>query len=171
MSSTKDKQAVKLKRAMRQLPFPVTIVTAADGEEKQGITVGSFTSLSLKPPLISSNIDREAQIHALLTGASYYAVHILLPEQSDLCNHFAISGLTAEERFEPVEYHRNTYGTPILEEASTVIQCRAYDQFEAGDHTILAGEVLEVEQQHLEPAILYYDRVYRSVGKTVTTFD
>jgi flavin reductase (DIM6/NTAB) family NADH-FMN oxidoreductase RutF len=171
MTSSKDNQAVKLKRAMRQLPFPVTIVTADDGEEKQGITVGSFTSLSLNPPLISFNIDRKARIYDLLMRASHYAVHILLPEQSDLCNHFAASGLTTEEQFEPVEHHCNVHGIPILEEASTVIQCRAYDRFEAGDHTIMAGEVLEIEQQHLEPAILYYDRVYRSVGKTVTTFD
>lgn len=167
MKNTKIKPADDLKKAMRQLPFPVTIVTAAIGKEKQGITIGSFTSLSLKPPLISFNVDHEAQIHPLLTRATHFAVHIPQPDQSGLCDHFAVSGQSSEEQFGPVDHYRNAYGSPILKKVSTVIQCRAYDRLDAGDHTIIVGEVVEVEQQKTSAGVIYYDRSYRSVGKPV----
>lgn len=167
MKNSKTKPAGDLKKAMRQLPFPVTIVTAAIGKDKQGITIGSFTSLSLKPPLISFNVDQEAQIHRLITRATHFAIHFPLPEQSGLCNHFAVSGLSPEEQFGSVDHYRNAYGSPVLKKISTVIQCRAYDKFDAGDHSIIVGEVLEVEQHNNNAAVIYHDGSYRSVGKVV----
>lgn len=167
MNSSKTKIATNLTEAMRQLPFPVTVVTAAIGKEKRGITVGSFTSLSLSPPLISFNIDHGAQIHKLLTRATHFAVHISQPEQAELCDHFSISGQSCEEQFGTVDHYRNAYGSPILNNFSTVIQCQAYDKFEAGDHTIIVGQVVEVEQQDQSAGVLYYDRSYRSVGEAV----
>lgn len=152
---------------MRQLPFPVTIATAAIGKEKRGITIGSFTSLSLTPPLISFNIDHEAQIHSLISRATHYAIHIPQPDQAKLCNHFAISGQTGAEQFEKIDYYRSAYGSPVLRNISTVIQCRAYDQLKAGDHTIIVGEVVEIDQENENPGVLYHDRSYRSVGQSV----
>lgn len=163
-SNQKKKQANSLKKAMRQLPFPVAIATAAVGKEKRGITIGSFTSLSLDPPLISFNIDREAQIYPLITRATHFSVHLPQPEQAKLCDHFSISGLSSDEQFESINYQRNSYGTPVLKEIPTVIQCRAYDQISAGDHIIIIGEVAEVEQENENPSILYYDRSYREIG-------
>jgi flavin reductase (DIM6/NTAB) family NADH-FMN oxidoreductase RutF len=167
MNNSKTTIANNLKEAMRQLPFPVTIVTTAIGKEKRGITIGSFTSLSLDPPLISFNVDHNAQIHNLIKRATHYAVHIPRPNQSTLCNHFSISGQSSDEQFNAVEHFRNPYGTPILENISTVIQCRSYERVEAGDHTIIIGEVVEVQQQEQKAGVLYYDRSYRSVGQTV----
>lgn len=167
MNISKKETAESLKKAMRQLPFPVTIATAAIGKEKKGITIGSFTSLSLTPPLISFNIDHKAQIHNLITRATHYAIHIPLPEQSYLCDHFAISGRNGEEQFKDVDYYRSAYGSPILSNISTVIQCRAYDKLKAGDHTIIVGEVLEIDQRDEGPGVLYHDRSYRSIGKPV----
>ena len=168
MISSKKEQAKALKKVMCQLPFPVAIATTAVGKEKRGITIGSFTSLSMQPPLISFNIDKEAQFHDLLSRTTHYAVHLPKPEESPLCNHFATSGLTPEEQFNSVEHYRNSYGNPVLKNISTVIQCRAYEQFEAGDHTIVVGEVLDVDQQSGESIVLYYNRSYRTVGDTVS---
>ncbi|WP_372634213.1 flavin reductase family protein [Fodinibius sp.] len=167
MTISKEETAESLKKAMRQLPFPVTIATAAIGKEKRGVTIGSFTSLSLTPPLISFNIDHDAQIHDLITRATHYAIHIPQPEQSSLCDHFAVSGRTGEEQFKDVDYYRSAYGSPILSNISTVIQCRSYDKLKAGDHTIIVGEVVEIDQQNERPGVLYHDRSYRSVGESV----
>ncbi|SMO36999.1 flavin reductase family protein [Fodinibius sediminis] len=167
MNVSKQDNAESLKEAMRQLPFPVAIATAAIGKEKRGITIGSFTSLSLSPPLISFNIDHEAQIHPLISRATHYAVHLPQPEQSSLCDHFAISGQTSEEQFEDVDYFRSSYGSPILRAIPTIIQCRSYEKVKAGDHTIMIGEVVEVEQRNSRPSVLYYDRSYRSIGPSV----
>lgn len=167
MTTSKKEQANALKEAMRQLPFPVAIATAAVGKQKRGITIGSFTSLSLDPPLISFNIDREAQIHPLLSRATHFAVHLPQTDQCALCDHFATPGQTSEEQFRAVEHYRSAYGSPILRNIPITIHCRAYDQVKAGDHTIFIGEVVEVEQQNSEASILYYNRSYRSVGEVV----
>lgn len=167
MSSSKQNQADALKQAMRQLPFPVAIATAAVGKQKRGITIGSFTSLSLDPPLISFNIDSDAQMHPLIKRATHFAIHLPHPDQAHLCDHFARSGQTGEEQFEHIAHYRSAYGSPVLRNISTAIQCRSYDQIEAGDHTIVIGEVVEVKQDNTKAGILYYDRSYRSVGKVV----
>lgn len=167
MTSSKTNIANHLKSAMRQLPFPVTIVTTAIGKEKRGITIGSFTSLSLSPPLICFNVDHDAQIHDLITRATHYAVHIPQPEQSELCDHFSVSGQSAKEQFNSIDHYRSGYGIPILNNISTVIQCRSYDKIEAGDHTIIVGKVVRVRQEDKSAGVLYYDRSYRSVGSEV----
>jgi flavin reductase (DIM6/NTAB) family NADH-FMN oxidoreductase RutF len=106
-------------------------------------------------------------MHPLIGRATHFAVHLPEPRHSKLCDHFATSGQTAEEQFEDVEHYRSAYGSPILRNISTVIQCRTYDQIVAGDHTIIVGEVVEVEQENTKASILYYDQLYRSVGEIV----
>lgn len=167
MTSSKQETAEALKKAMRQLPFPVAIATTAIGKEKRGITIGSFTSLSLDPPLISFNIDRQAQIHDLIMRATHFVVHLPQKKHCGLCDHFASPGQSSEEQFAEIKHRRNGYGSPILEKIPTAIQCRSYEHFEAGDHTIIVGEVIEINQRSEEPVILYHDRAYRSVGQKV----
>lgn len=87
--------------------------------------------------------------------------------QAHLCDHFAQSGQTSEEQFEHIADYRSAYGSPVLKNISTAIQCRSYDQIEAGDHTIVIGEVVEVKQDNTKAGILYYNRSYRTVGKIV----
>lgn len=152
-----------LKNVMRQIPYPVTIVTAAVGKTKRGSTIGSFTSLSLAPPLISFNVDRSSQMHALLNKATHFTVHIPEASQSDLCNHFAVPDLSPEEQFEEIAHSRSPYGSPVLEDFVAVIHCRKYDEVPAGDHTIMIGEVLDIEQHKEEAAILYLNGVYHAL--------
>jgi len=152
---------------MRKLPFPVAIATTAIGKEKRGVTIGSFTSLSMDPPLVSFNIDRNSQMHDLISRATHFAIHLPDYEQCRLCDHFAIPGQSGEEQFGKVDHYRNGYGSPILKNISAIIQCRAYEQFKAGDHSIFVGEVIEVDHRESEPSILYYDQSYRSVGEKV----
>lgn len=165
MENTKVKQAEALKNVMRQMPYPVTIVTAAVGKEKRGITIGSFTSLSLDPPLISFNLEQKAQMHDLLSKATHFAVHIPEPGQANLCNQFAIPDRSGEEQFQKMDYSRNAYGTPVLKDFLAVIQCRKHTQVPAGDHTIIIGEVLDINQYREDSAVLYLDGNYHTVAK------
>ncbi len=166
MPIAKESIAEDLKSTMRNLPFPIAIVTASYGKQKRGITVSSFTSLSLNPPLVSFNIDCNSQICSLMKRATHYAVHFPLPEHSPLCDHFAASGLSQEEQFNEVNHYRNTYGSPVLNAFSTVIQCRSYNKFRVGDHIIMAGEVIEVKQRSRKAGILYYGQSFRQWQKT-----
>ncbi|SHK56134.1 flavin reductase family protein [Rhodothermus profundi] len=156
-----------LRQVMRRVPSPVTVVTAAADGEMRGITIGSFTSVSLEPPLISFNVARRARMHPLLLQARYFAVHILGAEQVALSQRFAEPGLSGQEQFEGLAYQLHAEGTPVLEGVLAVLHCRPYRRLEAGDHTIFVGEVMEIEVREEGPPLLYYNRTYRAVGETL----
>lgn len=156
-----------LRQMMRQVPSPVTIVTAAVYGEMRGITIGSFTSVSLNPPLISFNVAQQARMHPLLLQARHFAVHILKAGQVALSQRFAEPGLSSAEQFEGLAYQRRPEGTPVLEGVLAVLYCRPYRIVEAGDHTIFVGEVIEVEALADGLPLLYYNRTYRAVGEAL----
>ena len=156
-----------LRQTMRRVPSPVTVVTAATEREARGITIGSFTSVSLEPPLICFNVDRSARMHPVITEASRFAVHILGDHQAHLSDHFAIPDLSGAEQFESVAHRINAHGTPILDDVTAVFHCTPHDAFEAGDKTIIIGQVVEIDADVDRGAVLYYQRSYRAVGDEV----
>ena len=154
----------RLRAVMRRVPSPVTVVTAAGAKEARGITIGSFTSVSLDPPLVSFNVSREARMHGVITSAERFAVHILSEAQAHLSDHFALPNRTGPEQFADVLHQVDVHGTPVLEDVLAVFHCRRYAVFEAGDHSVVIGEVVGLEASGEERALLYYDRSYRGVG-------
>ena len=156
-----------LRTVMRRLPSPVTVVTAAAPTEQRGITIGSFTSVSLDPPLISFNVARIAQMYGLITEAAHFAVHILHEDQAHLSNHFALPDLPGDAQFEGVPHRVGAHGTPILDDVLAVLHCRRYAVYDAGDHVIVLGEVLQIEDDGSGRPVLYFDRSYRKVGEAV----
>lgn len=156
-----------MRAAMRRVPSTVTVVTAAGADEARGITIGSFTSVSLDPPLICFNVQKEAQMHPLITTTPRFAVHILNDEQVHLSDHFAVPDRTGAEQFAGVPYRREADGLPILDDALAVFHCRLYAIYEAGDHSIILGEVVDVEVAGEGGPVLYYERTYRGLGETL----
>lgn len=154
-----------LRGVMRRVPAPVTVVTAAGREEARGATIGSFTSVSLEPPLVSFNVERESQMHDVMEEASRFAVHTLCREQAHLSAHFAVPDCSGVEQLRPVPHRLDIHGTPILEEALSVLHCRLHDTFRAGDHTIVVGEVVEIDRRAEGAPLLYYDRSYHSINE------
>lgn len=153
-----------LRNVMRQVPSPVTIVTAAGAGQLRGTTIGSFTSVSLDPPLVSFNVDRGSQMHDVLGAATRFAVHLPRREHTHLCTHFAAPDRPGADQFSTVPHDVDAHGTPILlEGAFAVLKCVMYDTVEAGDHSIIIGEVLEVDRRVGEQPVLYYRSTYRSV--------
>ncbi len=153
---------------MRLVPSAVTVVTAAGSQEARGTTISSFTSVSMKPPLISFNVKQGRQMHQVLRDASHFAVHILCDGHSRLGDHFAVPDRSGCDQLAAVSHHRDGFNTPILEDAIAVIRCRRYASYEAGDHSIIIGEVSGVQHLSESPPLLYYDRSYRKLGNAVS---
>ena len=156
-----------LRHVMRQVPSPVTIVTVESSGEIRGITIGSFTSTSLRPPLVSFNLSRDAQSYEALITAERFAVHILAESAAHLADHFATPDLSSEDQFEAVAYRVDAFGTPILLDALAILHCERHAVYDAGDHSILVGRVTDVEHGADGAPLLYYDRTYRRVGTEV----
>lgn len=153
-----------LRHVMRRVPSPVTVVTAADAHEARGITIGSFTSVALEPPLICFNVNHDAQMHDVLLNAPRFAVHVLSEAQAPLATHFAVPDRTGAEQLQPVPHIINEHGTPVLDDATAVLHCQHHDVFTAGDKSIIVGRVVEIEANDDGGAVLYYHRTYRGVG-------
>ena len=156
-----------MRHVMRRVPSPVTVVTTRRGGVMRGITIGSFVSTSLEPPLITFNVGRETLMHPVIVEAERFAVHLLGAGQAHYANHFALPDQTPEEQFEGVDYVLADADVPILIDAPAILQCSRYAIYEAGDHSIVVGEVVRIDENREAAPLLYYERGFRSVGEAV----
>ena len=155
--------AENLKSIMRQIPYPVTVITAGTKKDKRGITIGSFTSLSLEPPLISFNVSKSSQMHELIANTDHFVVHIPESSQEKYCNRFAVPNISSEEQFKGLDYAYNEHGIPVLKDLVAIISCKKYKFVEAGDHAIVIGEVTDIVHHKEDAAILYLDGAYHAI--------
>jgi len=157
-----------LRAGMRRVASPVTVVTAASNGEARGATIGSFTSVSLDPPLVSFNVQKESSFYATLAEAEVFAIHLLTDAQAELANHFALPDLTSEAQFRDVSHAQVEPGQPpILRDTFGVLYCQRYAVHDAGDHALFIGRVERVVEAEGRGPLLYYARSYRGVGGEV----
>ncbi len=125
----------------------VTVVTMhADGDD-HGMTVNSFASVSLDPPLVLYNADKDTTSHDFTARAENYAVNILAADQEYLSNRFAGQQEEMESPFGDLETHREETGALVFDDAIAYADCELRESHEAGDHTIYVGEVVSLELQ------------------------
>jgi flavin reductase (DIM6/NTAB) family NADH-FMN oxidoreductase RutF len=117
----------------------VTIVTTVDeAGVAHGLTVNSFTSVSLDPPLVLWCLGDKSDSFATFTQAKSYAINVLAAGVEPLAMRFAGKG---DQTFAPAEYTTLETGCPILPQAIASFDCDVVDQVTAGDHVILIGQV------------------------------
>ncbi|OES46398.1 flavin reductase family protein [Domibacillus iocasae] len=158
-----DEQKQQLfKDAMGNYPTGVTIVTAtASNSEPIGLTVNSFASVSLDPLLILWSIDHKVSTIQEFVKGGKFAVHILAGNQQDVCMNFAKKGV---DRFSTCEWSFSPeHNLPIIEGAFAVLQCKIFKTVEAGDHTILIGEVDDIQIDTDKDPMLYHRRHFASI--------
>lgn len=157
-----DKSAFK--QALSQWASGVTVVTTQWNGENFGLTASSFTSVSLEPPLISVCLARSLYTHELLQHSGLFAVSILAADQIEMGQRFA--GLIPEldDRFEGLHCPVAVTGCPIIPGCLAWLDCRVQHSFEAGDHTLFVGEVLEAAARDDGTPLLYYNRDWRKLG-------
>ncbi len=160
-----------LRETMRHVPSAVTVVTAGTEEKYRGVTIGSFTSLSLNPPLISFNIGRQSRIHPLLESGPKFAVHVLSASQSDLSRRFARSGLTQEEQFAGISHSVSPDGPPLLDDTALILCCEPERMIHVGDKSIVVGHVLWTTVADTPSSLLHLQSEYRGIRTTSESGD
>lgn len=130
----------RFREALGRYATGVTVVTANSDQGPIGMTVNSFTSVSMEPPLLLWCPARPSSRHGAFVSASHWAVHVLGADQIDLCLRFTRGG----RGFEGLPPLTNDNGVPVLPAASARFDCKAYSCHDGGDHSILVGEVLRV---------------------------
>jgi len=127
------------RRALGTYPTGVTVVTtlAPDGAPV-GITVNSFASLSLEPPLVMWALNVRSPKLAAFDAASHFAVNVLRDDQIDLSRRFASR---QSNLFDGVQTKPGLGGVPLVSGVAAHIQCRPHARHDGGDHVILIGRV------------------------------
>lgn len=136
---------------LRRQAASVAVVTAA-GEPPVGFTATSFTSVSLRPPLVSFCLDRSSSSWPTVADAAHVAVHLLGEDQQDVAQTFATSGINRFAAHSGWRY--GPYGVPLLDEPVAWLVCRVTQRVLAGDHAIVLAEPLS--GSHGEGAPLLY---------------
>lgn len=156
----------KLRNALRFWTTGVTIVAARADGLAHGMTVNSFTSLSLDPPLVSVSLEKITRTHQLVEEKRSFSVTILSQTQQELSDRFAGRESEHSNRFEGLETFDLETGNPVLSEGLAFFDCRVTASHDAGTHTVFIGEVLVCGQfaEDGEP-LVYFNRGYRKITK------
>jgi 3-hydroxy-9,10-secoandrosta-1,3,5(10)-triene-9,17-dione monooxygenase reductase component len=128
------------------------ITTLGKNGQKVGMTANSFNSVSLTPPLILWSIGKNTNCFEDFMAADAFAVHVLAEDQQDLSNLFATTGI---DRFADLECKEGLSGVPILPHYSVCFQCKMAKQYDGGDHIIMTGEVVQFDDNGLQPLVFY----------------
>lgn len=145
----------------------ITILTVLDSRgAPHGMTVNSFTSVSLSPPLILVCIDRQTSILSHFRPGTRFGVNILHEKQKELSTWFARSG---HNRFSGLKWTPGQTGAPVLSEVLATIECEVTQIVEAGDHAVVIGEALHATWREGQP-LIYFNSSYQSLrsGTTVS---
>lgn len=150
-----------LRQTLGEFATGVTVVTAvaADGS-LAGLTVNSFASVSLEPPLVLWSLTRNAPSQAVFDTATHYAVNVLAAEQQELSQHFARH---RADKFVGVDWKPGIAGVPLLPGCCAWFECRIVERIVGGDHLIMLGEVERFHREHKAP-LLFYAGHYRSLA-------
>lgn len=144
--------ASQFRSALGQFPTGVAVITALDAESRPlGITMSSFNSVSINPPLVLFSLDRRALSLEPMRQASHYAVNVLSKEQIELSNKFARA---MEDKWENVAFETRHTGAPLLTGALAHFECKPYAHYDGGDHVIFVGEVVSfTSSDHSAPLV------------------
>ena len=138
----------------------VTVVTTARDGQLYGMTVASFASLSLRPPLVVVCIEKNVKTHDAIAAAGKFAVSILEQSQQDISGRFASR---AEDKFSGIAVRTGESGLPLIESALATLECTVADQLPGGDHTIFVGLVDHVRTREGQP-LIYFRSGYSTLG-------
>lgn len=149
------------RKALGQFPTGVTIVTTlSDTGEPIGMTASSFNSVSMNPPLILWSIDHRAHSLEIFENCEYFAVNILGEQQQDLSNLFASTGA---DKFKETEFSKGAGQSPLLPNCVAQLECKTWNTYDGGDHTIIIGEVLDYRHDDSQNALVFYQGDYAEI--------
>tara|TARA_B100000989_G_C19489112_1_gene448916 strand:+ start:701 stop:1174 length:474 start_codon:yes stop_codon:yes gene_type:complete len=143
----------EFRRALGSFATGVTVVTAI-GQNGQniGMTVNSFNSVSLNPPLVLWSVGCESRFFADFMVADKFAVHVLAADQEHISRKF--SG-PEPDRFKMIPVAKGVSGLPIFDHYRACFQCAVTEKHPAGDHVIIVGRVIALDNCKNTPLVFY----------------
>lgn len=150
----------RLRDALGDFATGVTVVTArgSDGQPI-GVTVNSFASVSLEPPLVLWSLGLQSPSRAVFESCSHYAINVLAADQVELSNRFSQPQI---DRFGGIALKLGVGGTPILPGCCAWFECRNEIRHPGGDHLIFVGHVENFHREE-RPPLIFHGGNYRQL--------
>ncbi|MDB5654953.1 MAG: flavin reductase [Tardiphaga sp.] len=161
MSAAADVDPRAFRQALGQFATGVAVITAQGGcGSAVGMTMSSFNSVSLDPPLVLFSIDRKAFSLKAMAEAKGYAVNILGRDQEHLSNRFARA---LDDKWAAVEHTLGHMAAPLIAGALAHFECAPYAQYDGGDHVIFVGRVVRFSAFPANEPLIFFGGAYRTL--------
>lgn len=160
--TTEPFEQIAFRKALSRFPTGVAVATtlSASGKPK-GMTISSFNSVSMDPPLILWSIGLEATCLDDFRQASSFAINILADDQAAISQQFASA---QEDRFAAVDWHSSSLGMPLINGAAATLDCNVWSRYPGGDHEIIIGEVIYLADAEKTPLLYGLGRLVSFPG-------
>ncbi len=147
------------RRVLGHFPTGVAVISGIDPDgNPAGMAIGSFTSVSLDPPLVAFLPDKTSTSWPKIAPSGKFCVNILASEQESICRAFAVKG---GDKFAQFEWNPSPVtGSPRLDDVVAWIDCEVDQVVDAGDHYIVIGKVLELDVQNPSLPLLFFQGGY-----------
>jgi 3-hydroxy-9,10-secoandrosta-1,3,5(10)-triene-9,17-dione monooxygenase reductase component len=143
----------KYRQVLGHFTTGVTVITAAAEAGPVGLAVGSFSSVSLDPPLVGFFADKGSTSWPKIEGTGAFCVNILGEHQEDVCRRFASK---EPDKFAGLGWKATGSGSPLIDDVIAWIDCDIDQVVEAGDHFLVLGAVRELDVAHDGPPLLFF---------------
>jgi flavin reductase (DIM6/NTAB) family NADH-FMN oxidoreductase RutF len=163
MKPTTILEPERLRQAMRAWTSGVSIVTAANAGQQHGMTVSSFTSVALEPPLIIISLQTNSRTHNLIAQTNTFAVTILADSQQELSDLFAGRVTDIEDRLAGIETEALVTGAPFIKGGLAYLDCRVSQAITAGSNTLFLAEVVAARSNGAGKPLVYHDQKYHKM--------
>lgn len=156
--------ATEFRNAMSLLSTAVNIITTAGDSGWQGLTASAVCSVTDTPPSLLVCLNQSSRSHAHFLENGILAVNVLAADQEALAKRFALSQLTAEQRFQWGAWSQLETGAPVLQEALISFDCEITEVHPVSTHSVLICRVLAIHRGQAQEGLLYFNRAYHTVG-------
>ncbi len=157
-------ESESLRQAMRFWATGVTVVTAAHDGVQHGMTVSSFTSVSLTPAQVLVSLAQNARTHDLVMRSRHFGLNILDNNQQELSDRFAGRVPDEMDRLIGVETYNLISAAPLLKQGLAQLDCHVVTTLGSGTHTIFIAEVLAAQSVEDGNPLLYFNRGYQKIS-------
>ena len=152
----------ELRNALGRFATGVCVITTvSESGEALGLTVNSFASVSLDPPLVLWSLQNNSDHYSIYSSPKHFAINVLSAEQEGHSGQYAKKG---DHLMEPAHYTRGEYGSPLVRDALVSFECELHATHEGGDHLIIVGRVLDMQSRASGEPLLFYSGGYRQLA-------
>jgi len=152
----------ELKENMRRWATGVAIVTSVDNMEKHGMTVNSFISISIEPPMICVTLANDTRTKKMVEKTNVFGVTILSDLQEEIANRFSGRIADIEYRFQELDFFTMESGVPFISGGLGFLDCVVKYTYVMKNSTLFIGEVISTKNNSGTP-LIYHNRKYHQI--------